>query len=218
LIDEALESRAINIALSTQMESTAITFSSLKDQADKGIDILSQLLMHPLFAPDKVALARNLKIEELKRIGNDPQEFAFRALNRLLYRGNPRGRLSSVRSVENVTRDDLIQFHRRYFNPEHIMMAITGDISQRDAIQLIEKYFGSWRTQGIKGQIIIARQQLMLEFDNLPRTFLKDYPERIKKVTAEGVSKVVLVLGKSTALDHLPPSFGPVETLKAFND
>lgn len=152
-IDEALESFAININISAQIESTSISYSSLKNNVDKGFDILSQVMMHPVFAKDKVMLAKNLKTEELKRIRDDPQQFAFREFNRVLYREDPRGRLPTIRSVGNITRDDLIQFHQRFFSPDQTMVAVTGDISKSEAIKLLERYFGSWHNKTIREEI-----------------------------------------------------------------
>lgn len=153
-VDEELEALAININLAAQMENCALSFSSLKNNLDRGIDILSQIMRQPVFAEGKLQLARNLKMEELRRIGDDPQQFAFREFNRVLYRGNPRGRLPSLSSVEKITRDDLQQFHQRYFNPDNIMVAITGDITKNEALILLEKYFGNWPKKGTPVEIL----------------------------------------------------------------
>ena len=61
-IDEILESLAINLTISAQMESTSINFSSLKNNLDGGIKILSQIVMHPAFAEDKMQFSKNLQI------------------------------------------------------------------------------------------------------------------------------------------------------------
>jgi zinc protease len=95
-----------------------------------------------------------LKMEELRRIGDDHQQFAFREFNRVLYRGNPRGRLPSLTSVEKITRDDVQQFHQRYYHPDNIMVAITGDITKPEALALLEKYFGNWPKKGTPAEIL----------------------------------------------------------------
>lgn len=153
-VDEELEALAIDINLTAQMDNCTLSFSSLKNNLDRGIDILSQIMRRPVFADGKLQLARNLKMEELRRIGDDPQQFAFREFNRVLYRGNPRGRLPSLASVEKITRDDLQQFHQRYYNPDSIMVAITGDITKTEALVLLEKYFGNWPKKGTPSEIL----------------------------------------------------------------
>ncbi len=152
-IDETLETLAINISVVAQMESCTVGFSSLKNNLEKGVDIFSQIMMRPVFADDKLQLAKNLKLEELRRISDDPQQYAFREFNRVLYRGNPRGRLASLTSVERITRPDLQQFHQHHFNPDNTMMAITGDITRDEALALLKKYFGHWQRKGVQSEL-----------------------------------------------------------------
>lgn len=153
VVDEELESLAVNIGVSTHMEYLTITFSSLKNNLDRGMEILSQIMMHPVFAEDKLRLAKNLKMEELRRIADNPQEFAFREFSRLLYRGDPRGRLPSLRSVEKIGRDDLIQFYKTFYSPDNTMIAATGDVTKKEMLALFAKYFSAWPTQGRKVEI-----------------------------------------------------------------
>ncbi len=159
-VDEALEGSAVIINTATHIDSISINFSSLKDKLEKGVDILAQIIRQPVFAEDKLQLAKSLKLEELRRIVDDPQQFAFREFNRALYRGDPRGRLPSLSSVAKITGADLLQFHRQDFNPDNMMIAVTGDISKQAAIVLLEKYFGSWPKQGVAAAIPPPRDAL----------------------------------------------------------
>lgn len=159
-VDEALEGSAIIINTATHLDSISVNFSSLKNNLEQGVDILSQIIRQPAFAEDKLQLAKNLKLEELRRIVDDPQQFAFREFNRALYRGDPRGRLPSLSSVPKITGADLRQFHLQYFNPDNMMIAVTGDVGKQDAIMLLEKHFGSWPKQGLAAAIPPPRDAL----------------------------------------------------------
>jgi len=152
-VDETLEKLAIDIDISTRMESCAVGFSSLKDNLPQGIEILAQILRRPIFAEDKLQLAKNLKLEELKRIADDPQQFAFREFNRVLYRGDPRGRLPSLPSIKNISRDDLRRFYGQYFNPDNLMLAVTGDVGKEEALAALQRYFGDWPARNIAAEI-----------------------------------------------------------------
>jgi len=174
-IDEILESLAINLSISAQMESTSISFSSLKNNLDRGMKILSQIVMQPAFGEDKLQLAKNLKMEELRRIPDDPQQFAFRKFNQALYRGDPRGKLPSVRSVGNIGRNDLVSFHGRFFYPENMMFAVTGDITKDEALSLFQKYFGAWQQKGKREEIPPPDKKLKGGIYLLP----KDTPQSV---------------------------------------
>lgn len=94
-------------------------------------------------------MARQLKNEELRRLKDDPQKLAFREFNRLIYANGPRGRFPSYKSLTNIERDDLIKFHSRFFQPGNMMFAISGDITQEQAINKFRRYFGAWKAKVI---------------------------------------------------------------------
>ncbi|MDI6775979.1 MAG: pitrilysin family protein [Syntrophales bacterium] len=143
-VDEELDLIAASVKVSMGMESGSATLSVLRKDIDAGLKIFSGILMHPTFEENRFLLAKNLKTEELRRISDDPQKLTFREFSRILYRGNPRGRLASVSSVKNIARDDLIQFHKRFFHPANVMIAVSGDISREEAIAKVNQYLGTW--------------------------------------------------------------------------
>jgi predicted Zn-dependent peptidase len=143
-LDEALDFFAGSLQVSMNRDSASINLSVLKNDLDEGLDIFSQIITKPAFEENKLKLSKNLLIEELRRIADDPKKLAFREFKRVLYRNNPAGRFPSTISVNNIKRDDLIEFHRRFFYPENIMISITGDISKEQAAAKVKQYLGSW--------------------------------------------------------------------------
>jgi predicted Zn-dependent peptidase len=149
-IDEELEYFAGDISISVNMESGSATLSVLKKDIDEGLDIFSDIIMNPVFDEKKLETARNLKIGDLRRVCDEPQKMAFREFKRLIYRGNERERLPSIKSVEKIERGDLIRFQQRFFYPGNMMMAVVGDITRDEAISKINRYFGAWNRTGKK--------------------------------------------------------------------
>ncbi len=143
-VDENLDFLAGSLRISMNRDSGLINLSILKKDLDAGLDIFSQIITKPAFEENKLQLAKNLLIEELRRTADDPKKLAFREFKQVLYQNNPAGRFPSTTSVDSIRRDDLIEFHRRFFYPENIMISITGDISKREAITKIKQYLGSW--------------------------------------------------------------------------
>ncbi len=94
-IDEALDFFAGSITVSMNRDSGLINLSVLKKDLDEGLNIFTQILTNPAFEENKIRLAKDLKIEELRRIADDPQKLAFREFKRLLYDNNPAGRFPS---------------------------------------------------------------------------------------------------------------------------
>jgi predicted Zn-dependent peptidase len=145
-IDDHLEFFADVLNVSVGVESTSFTLSTIKDNMEESLKIFSQIIMEPVFEDQKLKLAKALQKEELRRIADDPQKLAFREFTRYLYLDDPRGKLASAVSVDNIARDDIAQFHQRFFQPHNILIAISGDITPQEAIAHIERYFGYWQT------------------------------------------------------------------------
>lgn len=147
-LDDLLASHGISIDFSAEMDMGSAHLSVLKQDLDLGFDLFSRILKQPRFAQDKLQLAKDLHIEGLRGILDDPSRYAFREFRKLLYRENPRGRLSSQISVRNIQRSDLVDFHRQFFHPGNVMLAMTGDVTAAEAVRLVRRHLGNWLATG----------------------------------------------------------------------
>jgi zinc protease len=147
-LDEALDYYAATIEPGKGLEQIQWSVFSLKKDFEKILIIFSDLLQGPLFDEGRLKLSKDLKSEEIRRLPDDPQSWAFKEFNRLLYQGNPRGRLPTLTTIKNIQKNDLIECHRRHYAPENMIMALSGDIRREDAEKLVRKAFGDWQAQG----------------------------------------------------------------------
>ena len=147
-IDEELDYMAGVLSVSADRESGTASLSVLKEDIDRGVQIFSDIVIHPVFEEAKLVQAQNLKVESLRRVYDNPQRVAFREFTRIIYSGNPRGRLSSITSVKNINRADLQRFHRQFFYPGNVMMAVSGDITKDEIRTILNRYFGKWSAVG----------------------------------------------------------------------
>ena len=145
-IDETLEFMASTVSLSAGMDSGGAEVFSLKKNFDRTLEMFAQILMKPAFEEKKLALAKGLKIEEIRRVGDVPQKLAFREFRKVMYRGNPRGRLATEASVGGIDRGDLARFHGQFYGPRNIMMAVAGDIRREEVVTAFNRHFGAWKS------------------------------------------------------------------------
>ena len=147
-LDDLLAFHGISCSFSAEMDMGSAHLSVLKQDFELGLDIFSRILRQPRFAEDKIQIAKDLSIEGLRSIRDNPPEYAFREFRKLLYRDNPRGNLYTALSVKGLQRSDLIDFHQRFFHPQAVMLAITGDVTTTEAIRLAGRYLGDWQAPG----------------------------------------------------------------------
>ena len=143
-INDTLENLAAEIEFSMEMESGSGYLFARKQDFPKVLPIFADLLMWPAFDPAQLDLAKKGEIEAIRRQNDNPEEIAYREFRRALYRGNPRGRIPTVESIESIKREDLIVFHRKYYHPTTLYLGVSGDFKKEEMTVLLEKTFGSW--------------------------------------------------------------------------
>ena len=147
-IDEQLEYIAASVEVSIGHEYGTASLSVLKQDLDQGLAIFADVLMHPAFREDKVELARQQILEEIRRRNDDPPSLADREFMRLVYGpDSPWARIPMPATIKSITRQDLLDLHARYFVPNHIILAASGDFSRADLIRKLQALFGAWPRQ-----------------------------------------------------------------------
>jgi predicted Zn-dependent peptidase len=75
---------------------------------------------------------------------SDPAAQFLEDFRAAAFHAHPYGRPLQGRQedIENITRDDVLRFHRRWFTPSNTVIALVGDIDAAAVKPLIEKYFG----------------------------------------------------------------------------
>lgn len=108
------------------------TLSSTAER-DAAVLLLARLLAQPSFPAELLARDKARTIASLKEDLTKPEVIASRAFSRAIYGGHPYGREATVESVEAITRDDLVAFHRQYYVANRAVIAMIGDISRNQA-------------------------------------------------------------------------------------
>jgi predicted Zn-dependent peptidase len=147
-INETLEFIAATMETGISREAGIASLSVLSKDREVGLDIFADVLMHPVFAQDKVDLAKQKELEAIRRRNDDPQGIAFREFRKTLFRGNPRGRVPTLKTVAAITREDMIAFHRNYVHPDAIILGVSGDFRRDEMIRTIEGLFAEWKPAG----------------------------------------------------------------------
>jgi zinc protease len=81
----------------------------------------------------------------MKKRNDDAADIEAREWNLLLYGASHfTNRLATEASVMAITREDLVAFHARYFEPANMIAAVSGSFSRPDMIRRLEAAFGSW--------------------------------------------------------------------------
>jgi len=146
-VDIALESIGASISVNFGTTSGTASLNILSDYSDTGLELLADIMRSPRFEEDKIEIEKSAQRTAISSRNDEPLGIAFREYKKTIYGAkSPYARHTEYSTIENITRQDLIDFHKNFITPENVMMAIWGDFDKDEMIGKIEEYFGDWAT------------------------------------------------------------------------
>jgi zinc protease len=126
-LDDLLEAKAAHIETGGDVDSTALSWNSLKADSDQVFSLALDLLLHPSFSAEKLQLAQQQVATGIVRRNDDEGEIASREASKLVYGPNsPYTRQPELATIGAVTLDDLKAWHDRTIGGK-LIVSISGD-------------------------------------------------------------------------------------------
>jgi predicted Zn-dependent peptidase len=136
-----LDENAIQVSVSVNEEVSAIHLSVLKDDWEKGLALLEEILTRPAFDARVLQVVKEQAMTDLRRQGGDAQAVAMREAMIWHFGDHPYGRdpLLGLETIPKIDREDLLQFLNTYFVASNMVVAVAGDIAKDRAVSGIRK-------------------------------------------------------------------------------
>jgi predicted Zn-dependent peptidase len=125
--------------------SGSANLNCLADNLDDSLKLFVEMLRKPRFQEDRLALAREQALQEMRKRNDDAADIEAREWN-LLLNGPDHftNRLATRASIESITREDLVAFHARHFEPANMIAAVSGSFTRAEMIRKLEAAFAGW--------------------------------------------------------------------------
>jgi zinc protease len=146
-ISEEIDFIGGSISASASKDFTTAGLKVLKKDIEKGLDLFSDVLLHPRFDPKEVDRVRHLILGGIHSEEDDPMAVAGRSFERLVYGDHPYRNpvVGLAATVEKITPSDLALFYQTHYLPNNALLSIVGDVTEKEAIHWVEKYFSEWK-------------------------------------------------------------------------
>jgi predicted Zn-dependent peptidase len=150
-INEELEYMAASVETAIGREEGSASLSVLKKDLDKALEIFNDLLRNPAFPENKITKRKEEILEGIRRENDSPAGILFREFRRLLYEPHPYGRKVEgyPDTIARITREDMIEFHKKYFHPNNLLLGVAGDFNTPEMLDKLEKLFKDWPRQEV---------------------------------------------------------------------
>jgi zinc protease len=144
-LDDFLEVRAAKVETGGGPDSTSISLSCLRGDFDDVFKVFADLLQNPEFRADKIDIAKKGMENSISRRNDQINGIAHRESAKLAYGAdNPYAREPEYATVAAVTRQDLLDWHHRYIQPNNIVLGIAGDFDSAAMEAKLRAAFDSW--------------------------------------------------------------------------
>jgi zinc protease len=144
-LDDFLEARAAKVETNGGEDSTSVRLDTLKGDFDTVFPVFVDLLQHPAFRQEKIDLAKTQANTAISRRNDEPMGIGTREASKLGYGpDSPYARQPEYSTIASITRDDLLAFHRRYVQPNNIILGLVGDFDTAAMEQKVRQTFESW--------------------------------------------------------------------------
>jgi predicted Zn-dependent peptidase len=109
------------------------------------LDLYADILLNPTFPKSELEKQKKQQISGLISSKTNPGFIAKRVGQKLRNTEHPYGEISTEETIENITRDHLVNYYSTYFKPNVSYLVIVGDITLKQAKDDAQKYFGNWQ-------------------------------------------------------------------------
>jgi zinc protease len=162
-IAEAIEDVGGSIASGSGHNLINVSVSVLKEHFDVGLDLLSDVVLHPTFPESEIEKQRRETLMEIQRLDENWMTEIARLFKRHYYHKHPYRNdvIGSPKAVESFSREEIRDFYASVMMSNNAVLAVYGDIVPEGVTSKVEEAFADFRP-GILEQPIIE-----METDNI---------------------------------------------------
>jgi predicted Zn-dependent peptidase len=152
-ISQTIEGRGGDINAFTQEETTCYYARVAADHAWEALDVLLDMYLHPRFAAEDLRRERDVVIEEIMMVRDQPHQQVDEMLGELLWRGHPLGRplTGSPETVGGLDRKALTAYRNRFYVPVNTVVAFAGQVDHAGCVARVQRYFAASGGMGRHG-------------------------------------------------------------------
>ena len=145
-LDDFLANRAASIETGIGDDSGGANMNCLKENFDELFKVFAEVLRAPAFAQDKLDLAKVQANTGISRRNDSAMGILSREFPRLIYgKDSALGRIEEYATIAAVTRDDIVEWHKKYYVPSNVYLGVGGDFDSKEMKKKIEAVFGDWK-------------------------------------------------------------------------
>jgi zinc protease len=137
---------------------TALSAECLSKDLDKGLDLLSDAMLHPAFPQSEVDKLLSQDIDGVKAAKDEAESVALTYYYGYLFGEHPYARPEGgdELSLARIKRDAIAKFYQANYTPSNTILAVAGEFSASQMKTKLEEVFGAWTAKGAPPPVLSA--------------------------------------------------------------
>ena len=172
-IANGLQGIGSTVGASAGWDVTGISMSTLTKNLDPALDYFADVVEHPTFPGNEFNQLRGRVMGGFRARKGSNTTIAGMVYDKVLYGNQAYGRqlTGDEKSVQAISRDDLVKFYDNYYHPNNATLIVVGDVTMDGIKPKLEKAFADWKSGGVE-PAPAAAQSMMAK----PGIYIVDKP------------------------------------------
>jgi zinc protease len=127
-----------------------------------GMSLVRDIIREPAFDAAEAEKILPELLAQLKQQEDSLTSYAFQEFNSIIFAGHPYGlnRIGSEEAIMSLTPVALKDIYQQHARPEHLVLAISGDVKAEETKDLVTRLFGDWQVRQISADQEIEEELL----------------------------------------------------------
>jgi predicted Zn-dependent peptidase len=132
-----------NLDAFTAKECICFNVKLLDEHLPIAMDVLSDLVLHPVFDVKDITRERGVILEEIKMDEDSPDYLVHEIFTQSFWKDHPLGKpiLGTRETVKKFERDPVLRFYGHHFAPGNLIIAAAGNLNHQKFVDLVVKHF-----------------------------------------------------------------------------
>ncbi|MCH7883306.1 insulinase family protein [Patescibacteria group bacterium] len=146
-VNQALDRLGSEHNAFTSKEFTGYWVKAARKHFDEALDIVSDILLEPLFKADEIERERGVIIQEISMYEDMPQRKIMEVWEELLYGDQPAGWdiAGTKEIIGKISRKDILNYKNKQYVAENTLVIVAGNIDAKDTEKKIIKAFSRFK-------------------------------------------------------------------------
>jgi predicted Zn-dependent peptidase len=130
----------------TAKEHTCFYVSVLDEHLPLSVDLLTDILLRPLFGSDEIEREKSVVLQEIKMVEDAPDDLVHDLFAERVWVGHPLGRpiLGRQETVQGFSREAILAYFREEYVPGRVVIAVAGHVDHEQVVALFASRFESF--------------------------------------------------------------------------